>query len=53
MKKLFAVLLALALLLGCTAAMADPVTLTYAEVNPLEARWPRIICCSLPFRGKR
>ncbi len=36
MKKLLGILLALALLLGCTAAMADPVTLTYAEVNPLD-----------------
>ena len=36
MKKLLGILLALALLLGCTAALADPVTLTYAEVNPLE-----------------
>ena len=36
MKKLLGILLALALLLGCTAAFADPVTLTYAEVNPLE-----------------
>ena len=36
MKKLFGILLVLALLLGCTAAMADPVTLTYSEVNPLD-----------------
>ena len=36
MKKLLGILLALALLLGCTAALADPVTLTYAEVNPLD-----------------
>ena len=36
MKKLLGILLALALLLGCTAAMADPITLTYAEVNPLD-----------------
>lgn len=36
MKKLLGILLALALLLGCTAAFADPVTLTYAEVNPLD-----------------
>ena len=37
MKKLLGILLALALLLGCTAALADdPITLTYAEVNPLE-----------------
>ena len=37
MKKLFGILLALALLLGCTAAFADPITLTYAEVNPVPA----------------
>ncbi len=30
MKKLLGILLALALLLGCTAAFADPITLTYA-----------------------
>ena len=36
MKKLLGILLALTLLLGCTAALADPVTLTYAEVNPLD-----------------
>ncbi len=36
MKKLLGILLALSLLLGCTAALADPVTLTYAEVNPLD-----------------
>ena len=36
MKKLLGILLALAMLLGCTAALADPVTLTYAEVNPLD-----------------
>jgi len=36
MKKLLGILLALALLLGCTAALADPVKLTYAEVNPLD-----------------
>ena len=37
MKKLLGILLALALLLGCTAALADdPVTLTYSEVNPLD-----------------
>ncbi|MER2054719.1 MAG: TRAP transporter substrate-binding protein [Clostridia bacterium] len=36
MKKLLGILLALTLLLGCTAAFADPVTLTYAEVNPLD-----------------
>lgn len=36
MKKLLGILLAISLLLGCTAALADPVTLTYAEVNPLD-----------------
>lgn len=36
MKKLLALVLALVTLLSCTAAMADPVTLVYAEVNPLE-----------------
>jgi len=37
MKKLLGILLALALLLGCTAALADdPITLTYSEVNPLD-----------------
>ena len=36
MKKLLGLLLAVSLLLGCTAALADTVTLTYAEVNPLE-----------------
>ncbi len=36
MKKLFALVLALAMLLSCTAALADPVKLTYAEVNPIE-----------------
>ena len=36
MNKLLGILLALAMLLGCTAALADPVTLTYAEVNPLD-----------------
>ena len=36
MKKLLGILLALALLLG-TAAFADPITLTYAEVNPVPA----------------
>ena len=35
MKKLLALLLALALVLGCTSAMAE-ITLTYAEVNPLD-----------------
>ena len=37
MKKLLGILLALALLMGCTAAFADPITLTYAEVNPVPA----------------
>ena len=37
MKKVFALVLSLALLIGCTAALADdPITLTYAEVNPVE-----------------
>ena len=37
MKKLLGLVLALAMLLGCTAALADdPITLTYAEVNPLD-----------------
>ena len=37
MKKLLGILLALSLLLGCTAAFADPIKLTYAEVNPVPA----------------
>ena len=37
MKKLLGILLALAMLLGCTVAFADPITLTYAEVNPVPA----------------
>jgi len=36
MKKLFSIALVLVMLLGCTAALAENVTLTYAEVNPLE-----------------
>lgn len=36
MKKLLALVLALVMALGCTAALAEPVTLVYAEVNPLE-----------------
>ena len=37
MKKLAALFMVLAMLLGCTAALADdPITLTYAEVNPVE-----------------
>ena len=35
MKKLFALMLALVLALSCASAMAE-ITLTYAEVNPLE-----------------
>ena len=37
MKKLLALALALIMVLSCAAALADePITLTYAEVNPLE-----------------
>lgn len=36
MKKLIALVLAIMTVLSCTAAMAAPVTLVYAEVNPLE-----------------
>ena len=37
MKKLLGIVLVLAMLLGCASALAeDPVTLTYAEVNPLD-----------------
>lgn len=36
MKKLISLVLALAVLLSCSAALADTVTLTYAEVNPLD-----------------
>ena len=36
MKKLLALVLALVTIFGCTAAMAEPVTLVYSEVNPLE-----------------
>ena len=37
MKKLFSIVLVLAMILACSAALAEePVTLTYAEVNPLE-----------------
>lgn len=36
MKKLAILVLALALVLCCASAMAAPVTLTYAEVNPLD-----------------
>ena len=37
MKKLLGILLALSLLLGCTVALADPIVLKYAEVNPIPA----------------
>ena len=36
MKKVLSVVLALVMLLACTAAMADTVTLTYGEVNPAD-----------------
>ncbi len=37
MKKLFSIALVLVMLLSCAAALAEePITLTYAEVNPLE-----------------
>ena len=36
MKKLLALIAALALVLTCAAASAEPITLTYAEVNPLD-----------------
>jgi TRAP-type C4-dicarboxylate transport system substrate-binding protein len=37
MKKLFGILLALTMLIGCVSVFAEePITLTYAEVNPLE-----------------
>ena len=36
MKKWIALVVALMMALGCAAALADNVTLTYAEVNPLE-----------------
>ena len=36
MKKTLVLIMALALVLVSAAAMADPVTLTYAEVNPVE-----------------
>ena len=35
MKKLIGLFLVLVLLVSCTAALADPITLTYAEVNPV------------------
>ena len=38
MKKLFGIALVLVMLLGCAAALAEePITLTYAEVNPVPA----------------
>ncbi len=37
MKKLFSIVLVLAMVLACSAALAEPVTLTYAEVNPVPA----------------
>ena len=36
MKKLLAFVLALVMVAACAVAMAEPVTLTYAEVNPLD-----------------
>ena len=36
MKKLVALIMSVMMLLGCTAALAEPVTLVYAEVNPIE-----------------
>ena len=37
MKKLFSIALVLVMLLSCAAALAEaPITLTYAEVNPVE-----------------
>lgn len=36
MKKVLALVLALALILCCTSVLADTVTLTYSEVNPLD-----------------
>ncbi len=36
MKKLLALVLAIMMVLGCTAAVAEPITLTYAEVNPID-----------------
>lgn len=37
MKKLFSIALVLVMLLSCAAALAEePITLTYAEVNPLD-----------------
>ena len=36
MKKLLGLVLVLALVMSCASALAEPITLTYAEVNPLE-----------------
>ena len=36
MKKLLVVALALVMALACTAALAEPLTLVYAEVNPID-----------------
>ena len=36
MKKLFGIILALVMLASCATALADTVTMTYAEVNPVE-----------------
>lgn len=36
MKKLLTMALALVMVLGCVAAVAEPITLTYAEVNPID-----------------
>jgi TRAP-type C4-dicarboxylate transport system substrate-binding protein len=36
MKKLLGLVLVLAMMLSCVSALAEPVTLTYAEVNPLD-----------------
>jgi len=36
MKKLLALVLALVMVAACAVAMADPITLTYAEVNPID-----------------
>jgi TRAP-type C4-dicarboxylate transport system substrate-binding protein len=36
MKKVFALVLALAVVMGASVSMAAPVTLVYAEVNPLD-----------------
>ncbi len=36
MKKLLGLVLVLAMVLSCASALAEPVTLTYAEVNPLD-----------------